>query len=91
MFPNSPADTTRQAQAERSGAQASLKITLSRKIVVRVLAVFIVAGLSMIDLWSVALFAGSGADYATTYIVFNLLSFILAIALGTVLWVLADR
>jgi hypothetical protein len=86
MYPNSPADTTRQAQA-----QASLKITLSRKIVVRVLAVFVVAGLSMIDLWSVALFAGSGADYATTFIVFNLLSFILAIALGTTLWVLADR
>ena len=49
------------------------------------------AGLSMTDLWVVALLAGSGAAYATTYIVLNLLSFILAIALGAVLWVLADR
>ncbi len=84
MYPDPAVDSTPQAQA-------SLKITLSRKIVVKVLAVFIVAGLSIIDLWSVALFAGSGADYATTYIVFNLLGFILAIAIGTVLWVLADR
>jgi hypothetical protein len=71
--------------------QASLKITLSRKTVVKVLAVFIVLGLSMIDLWTVALYAGSGSSYATTFIVFNLLSFILAIAVGVVLWVLADR
>ena len=84
MYPNPPIDTTPQAQA-------SLKITLSRKTVVRVLAVFIVAGLSMTDLWIVALLAGSGAAYATTYIVFNLLNFILAIAIGAVLWVLADR
>ena len=84
MYPNAPIGSTPQAQA-------SLKITLSRKIVVRVLAAFIVAGLSMIDLWAVALLAGSGGAYATTYIVLNLLSFILALALGTVLWVLADR
>jgi len=83
------ADISTAPQA--STPQASLKITLSRKTVVRVLAVFIVLGLSMIDLWSVALYAGSGSSYATTFIVFNLLGFILAIALGTVLWVLADR
>lgn len=45
----------------------------------------------MMDLWTVALYAGSGFSYATTFIVFNLLSFILAIAIGAVLWVLADR
>lgn len=84
MYPNRPVDGTPQAQA-------ALKITLSRKVVVRVLAVFIVAGLSMTDLWVVALLAGSGAAYATTYIVLNLLSFILALALGAVLWILADR
>ena len=58
---------------------------------VRVLAIFIVLGLSMMDLWTVALYAGSGFDYATTFIVFNLLSFVVAIAIGVVLWVLADR
>lgn len=71
--------------------QASLKITLSRKIVVRVLAVFIVACGTMIDFWSVALLAGSGGDYVTTQIVFEILSFVIAIAVGAVLWVLADR
>ena len=71
--------------------QASLKITLSRKIVVRVLAVFIVAGSTLVDFWWVALLAGSGGNYVTTQIVFNILSFVIAVAVGTVLWVLADR
>jgi len=83
------ADISTAPQA--STPQASLKITLSRKTVVRVLAVFIVLGLSMMDLWTVALYAGSEVSYATTFIVFNLLSFVLAIAIGVVLWVLADR
>jgi hypothetical protein len=55
------ADISTAPQA--SAPQASLKITLSRKTVVRVLAIFIVLGLS----------------------------FVLAIALGMALWVLADR
>jgi hypothetical protein len=83
------ADISTAPQA--SAPQASLKITLSRKTVVRVLAIFIVLGLSMMDLWTVALYAGSEFSYATTFIVFNLLSFVLAIALGMALWVLADR
>ena len=83
------ADISTAPQA--STPQASLKITLSRKTVVRVLAIFIVLGLSMMDLWTVALYAGSGFSYATTFIVFNLLSFVVAIAIGLVLWVLADR
>ena len=84
MYPNAPIDSTPQAQA-------SLKITLSRKTVVRVLAVFIVAASAMIDFWTVALLAGSGADYAATQIVFSILSFVIAAVIGTVLWVLADR
>ena len=65
------ADISTAPQA--STPQASLKITLSRKTVVRVLAVFIVAAGAMIDFWLVALLAGSGTDYAATEIVFNIL------------------
>ncbi len=76
---------------QASTPQASLKITLSRKTVVRVLAVFFVAVSAMIDLWFVALLAGSGSAYATTQIVFNLLGVVVAIAVGLGLWILADR
>jgi hypothetical protein len=77
--------------APQASPQASLKITLSRKTVVRVLAVFIVAISTMVDFWLVALLAGSGQGYATTEIVFNLLSVVVFVALGMALWVLADR
>ena len=83
------ADISTAPQA--STPQASLKITLSRKTVVRVLAIFIVAGSMMIDFWFIALLGGSGQGYATTEIVFNLLEVIISIAVGAVLWVLADR
>ena len=83
------ADISTAPQA--STPQTSLKITLSRKTVVRVLAIFIVAASMMIDFWFIALLAGSSQGYATTEIVFNLLEVIISIAVGAVLWVLADR
>jgi hypothetical protein len=70
--------------------QASVKITFSRKIIIRVLAVFIVAITAMIDFWLVALLAGSGQGYATTEIVFNLLDVAVSVAVGLVLWVLSN-
>jgi len=45
----------------------------------------------MVDFWLVALLAGSGQGYATTEIVFNLMSVVVFVALGMALWVLADR
>ena len=73
-----------------STAPQQVKITVSRKLVVRVLALFIVLVGLMTDFWEIALLSGSGTAYETTLVVFNILSVAVALAVGVVLWVLAD-
>ena len=70
--------------------QQQVKITVSRKTVVRALAIFIVLGGMMIDFWDIALLSGSGTAYEATLIVFNIVNVMIFAAVGAVLWVLAD-